>query len=123
MIDEHKNFAISSVDTAPSPADSGTELAVLTGHGTRFPTPPFNATVWPAASPPDPENAEIVRVTAIDTDTLTIEREQEGSSARSIATGDQIAATITVKTLTDIESGVYFAPDDANLRNAMEVFI
>jgi hypothetical protein len=45
-----------------------------------------------------------VRVTAISTDTLTITRAQESSSARTIVVGDQIAATITLKTLTDIEA-------------------
>lgn len=106
MTDAHKNFAISAVATAPSPATSGTSLVVTTGHGTRFPTPPFNATVWPSASSPNPTNAEIVRVTAISTDTLTIVRAQESSTARSIVAGDQIAATITNKTLADIEASM-----------------
>lgn len=102
--DAHKNFAISTVATAPSPATSGTSLVVAAGQGSRFPTVPFNATVWPAGTLPTPANAEIVRVTAISTDTLTITRAQESSSARTIVIGDQIAATITKKTLTDIES-------------------
>jgi hypothetical protein len=101
--DAHKNFAVSAVATAPSPAASGTSLVVTGGHGTRFPAVPFNATVWPANTLPDPSNAEIVRVTNISTDTLTIAREQEGTSARTIVVGDQIAATITAKTLTDVE--------------------
>lgn len=101
--DIHKNLAISTVATAPSPATTGTSLVVAAGHGTRFPTVPFNATVWPANTTPDPANAEIVRVTAISTDTLTITREQESTSARTIVVGDQIAATITKKTLDDVE--------------------
>lgn len=105
MPDAHKNFAISAVATAPSPATSGTSLVVTAGHGTRFPTPPFNATVWPTGATPNPTNAEIVRVTAISTDTLTITRAQESTTARSIVVGDQIAATITAKTLTDAEGG------------------
>lgn len=103
MADQHKNLAVSAVATAPSPASSGTSLVVTAGHGSRFPAPPFNATVWPAGASPDPSNAEIVRVTAISTDTLTIARTQEGTSARSIVATDQIAATITAETLTDIE--------------------
>lgn len=99
MADAHKNFAYSTVASAPSPASSGTSLDVVSGHGTRFPTPPFNATVWPLGNKALPDNAEIVRVTNISTDTFTITRTQEGTSARSIEVGDQIAATITAKTV------------------------
>jgi hypothetical protein len=47
-----------------------------------------------------------VRVTNRSTDTLTITRTQEGTSARTIIVNDQIAASITNKTLTDIEGDV-----------------
>lgn len=103
-IDAHKNFAYTTVSTAPSPATSGTSLVVA--DGTVFPAVPFNATVWPVGVQPTAANAEIVRVTAISTNTLTITRAQEGSSARTVVIGDQIAATITAKTLTDAEIGV-----------------
>ena len=101
--DAHKNFAYSTVATAPSPASSGTSLVVQSGDGAKFPTAPFNATVWPAGVQPTSDVAEVVRVTAKSTDTLTITRAQESSTARSITAGDQIAATITSKSLTDIE--------------------
>lgn len=90
-----KNLAISTVATAPSPATSGTSLVVASGHGARFPSVPFQATIWPAGTNPDPSNAEIVTVTAVSTDTLTITRAQESTSARTVVVGDQIAATIT----------------------------
>jgi len=111
--DSHSNFAYSTVATAPSPATSGTSLVVGSGEGSRFPTPPFNITIWPASATPTPANAEIARVTDISTDTLTIARAQEGSSARSVGVGDQVAATITKKTLTDLE-GVDVVPHGAN---------
>lgn len=104
-MDAHKNFAVSTVATAPSPATSGTSLVVQTGHGTRFPAVPFNAVVCPLGSLPDPTNAEVVRVTNISTDTFTIVRTQEGSSARTIVVGDLIFAAVTAKTLTDAEAG------------------
>lgn len=104
MPDGHKNFAYSTVVTAPSPADTGTSLVVQTGDGTKFPIPPFNVTVWPVGDQPLTTNAEILRVTAISGDTFTITRTQEGTAARAIMVGDQIAATITAKTLTDIEA-------------------
>lgn len=100
-MDAHKNFAVSTVATAPSPATSGTSLVVGSGHGTRFPAVPFNATIWPSTGAADPSNAEIVRVTAISTDTFTITRAQESTSARTVIVGDRIAATITAKTLND----------------------
>lgn len=102
-MDAHANFAISVVSTATSPASSGTSLVVTTGQGSRFPAVPFNAVVWPTAVIPSITNAEIVRVTALSADTFTITRAQEGTSARTIVVGDQIAATITAKTFTDIE--------------------
>lgn len=104
MPDFHTNFAYSLVATAPSPASSGTSLIVTAGTGVLFPLPPFNATVWATGASPVSTNAEIIRVTAISTDTFTIERAQESSSARTVIIGDQIAATITSKTMTDIES-------------------
>lgn len=103
--DGHANLAASLVATAPSPATSGTSLVVTAASGTFFPAVPFNATIWPAGTAaPTHANAEIVRVTNVTTDTLTVTRAQEGTSARTVVVGDQIAATITAKTLTDIES-------------------
>ena len=106
--DAHKNLAVATIVTAPSPATTGTSLVVVAGQGARFGAVPFNATVWPADMPPDPTTAEAVRVTARTTDTLTILRAQEGTTARAIVAGDFIAATITAKSLTDIEAGTNF---------------
>lgn len=103
--DAHKNFAYSTVATAPSPATSGTSLVVSSGDGAKFPLIPFNATVWPVGVQPTTANAEIIRVTGISTDTFsTIVRAQEGTSARSIQVGDQISANITAKVLQDVET-------------------
>lgn len=90
-----KNFAYSTVATAPSPATSGTSLVVASGEGARFPTASFKAVIWPAGVQPLSSNAEIVNVTAVSTDTLTITRAQESSSARTVIVGDQIAAILT----------------------------
>jgi hypothetical protein len=120
VADAHKNFAYSTVATAPSPASSGTSLVVQAGDGAKFPAASFNATIWPVSTQPTTANAEIVRVTVVSTDTLTITRAQESSSARTVVVGDQIAATITAKTLTDVESAE--APENSNLVLAMEVY-
>jgi hypothetical protein len=96
---EYKNFAYSRVVTAPSPATTGTSLVVTGGDGLLFPaTFPFNAVIWPVGELPLSTNAEIVKVTNISTDTFTIERQQEGTSARSVIIGDRISATITAYT-------------------------
>src|SRR5437762_14329086 len=100
MFDAHANFVATTVAVAPSPAISGTSLTVATGDGARFPTAPFNCTVNGTGTP------EIVRVSGITGDVLTIQRQQEGTAARAIAIGDTIEVTITAKTLTDLESAV-----------------
>jgi hypothetical protein len=103
--DKRKNFAISTVTTAPSPASSGTSLSVA--DGSLFPTVPFNAIVFPATASPLITNAEIIRVTAVSTnDFTTIVRQQEGTSARTIIVGDRIMVGITDKVLTDIENAI-----------------
>lgn len=104
MADAHTNFAESLIATAPTPPNSGTSLVVTGTEGALFPTTPFNATIWPAGEQPTTENAEIVRVTAISTDTFTIIRKQEGTNARNIIVGDQIAAAVTAQTLLDAET-------------------
>jgi len=113
--DTHKIFAYSTVASAPSPTSSGTSLEVASGDGALFPAPPFNCTVWPAGTTPRISNAEIVRVTGKTGDVFTIARTQEGSSARSIIAGDQIAQSITPKSLTDIEDaiGIATCPDNS----------
>lgn len=102
--DAHANFAYSTVATAPAPAASGTSLVVATGDGAKYPSTPFNAVIWPSGASPTEANAEIVRVTGIVGDTLTIVRDQEGTSSRTIVVGDQIANAITAKVITDIEA-------------------
>ena len=105
-LDPVKNFAISRVATAPSPATSGTTLVVDEGDGALFPAPAtsgeFNVVVYPNGEQPDSSNAEIVRVTARTADTMTITREQEGTSARTIGKGDIVMLGITAKIIGDI---------------------
>ncbi|HZL94936.1 MAG TPA: hypothetical protein VFB99_14880, partial [Vicinamibacterales bacterium] len=102
--DDHQNLAVTTVDTAPSPGISGTTLVVSTG--VTWPAVPFNATVWPRGQAPDQDNAEIIRVTNIVGDTWTIDRAQEGTTARDIRNNDQIANTATDKVFTDIEDAI-----------------
>lgn len=89
------NWAQSTVATAPSPPTTGTTLVVASGEGSRFPTANFLATVFPADALPNDSNAELVLCTSRTGDTLTITRQQEGSTARTIGTGDRVYAGLT----------------------------
>lgn len=102
--DAHSNFGYSTVIVAPAPALSGTSLTLAAGGGALMPAAPFNCTVWPSGTGSLESNAEIVRVTAVVGDVLTITRAQEGTSAKPIAVGYQFANSITVKVITDIEA-------------------
>lgn len=94
-----KNLAIGTVGTAPSPDTSGTSLVLTTGHGARFPSAPFYATVFPTGALPSVSNSEIVLVTAISTDTLTITRAQKSTTAKAIAAGWIISNAIYTEDL------------------------
>ncbi len=106
--DNHHNFAYTTVATAPSTPTAGVSFTILAGTTSRLPETPFQATVWPINTIPTPLNAEVIRVTGISSDTLLVTRAQESSTARAILVGDQLAATITAKNLTDYE--VAFPP-------------
>lgn len=101
-----KDYAISTVVTAPSPATSGTTLTVTTGHGTRFGAVPFYATLVPEGQLPTLDNAEKVKVTAISTDTLTIVRAQDGTTAKSVAAGWLVVGAVFQKDVTPTEVAV-----------------
>src|SRR5207344_432306 len=80
--DTFKNFAKVTVSTGYDA--SATSIALSAGHGTKLPAAPFNATWWNStyySDPTDDPNVEIVRVTAIATDTLTVTRGQESIAA------------------------------------------
>lgn len=98
-----KNFAYSVVAVAPSPATSGTSLTVSAGQGALFALD-RPATVYPTGLPPLESNAEIVMVTGIAGDVLTITRTQEGTAARTILVGDQIAQCFTAAEANDLEA-------------------
>jgi len=104
--DDHVNFGIGWIATGPSPPASGTTAMLQPGNGALMPNPPFNATVWAPGSIAQASTAEIVRVTARNGDQVTMQRAQEGSAARAIASGDQFVAAITAKVIKDIEARI-----------------
>jgi len=106
--DGHANFSYGTVTTAPSPGTSGTTVVIGTANFAQFPSPatyPYNVTIWPSGTIPLASNAEVARVVAKGTNgTLNLTRAQENSTNRGIIIGDQLAITITTKTITDIEN-------------------
>lgn len=97
-----KNLASSLVATAPSPATSGTSLVVSAGTGASFPAVPFFATITPFGQLTTAANSEIVSVTAVSTDTLTIVRAQKGTTAKSVATGWVISNGVYAEEVPDV---------------------
>lgn len=89
-----KDYATALIETAPTPATSGTTLIVQAGHGLRFGVTPFFATAHPADQFPTLDNAEKVEVTDITDDTLTIVRAQGDTSAQPIAHGWRISNSL-----------------------------
>ena len=108
--DPLENFAASTILSPPSPATSGLSFTVQVGDGDLFPSgsDEFNVRVCPASTRATLANSEILRVTRSG-DTFTVivgGRAQEGTTARSIIAGDEVALIITKKTLTDMQARI-----------------
>lgn len=115
---DFNNFAYGSVLTAPSPATSGTSLVLQSGEGLKFPNSfPYNIVIFPSGDNATSTNAEIVTVTAITSDTLTIIRAREGTSARTIVAGDQVMLALTKQALRDLEGHYSIVLTDFTLSN------
>lgn len=96
-----KDFATSTVLTAPSPADSGTSLVVQSGHGARFPAAPFYVTVHPPSEFPTLDNAEKLLVSSKSTDTFTISRGEADTSPMNIEAGWRISNALFLDDIPD----------------------
>lgn len=114
-LDNAKNFAKVEVSTGYDA--SATSIILVASEGAKLPTASFNA-VWYNSTdytdPTDDPNREIVRVTNISTDTLTVTRAQEGTSAATHNTGGKtykMIAGLTAKTInTDIPALIPTVP-------------
>jgi hypothetical protein len=94
-------FANNAISTlASSISGSATTLSIKTNDGSLFPSPTgdnyFIATILSAS---DQTTNEIIFVTSRNTDTFTITRAQEGTSARSWSAGDYIRCMPTAGTM------------------------
>jgi hypothetical protein len=81
-LDAVNNFVKVTVSTGYNA--SATSIVLNSGQGASLPAAPFNLTWWNSTDYPDPAddpNVEIVRVTNVSTDTLTVTRAYEGPAA------------------------------------------
>lgn len=110
-MDAVKNFSKVSVSTGYDAI--ATTIVLASGHGAKLPDPAvanFNLVWWDSSVYPDPSddpNVEIVRCTAKSTDTLTVTRAQESTSASTKNTGGstyRMILSVTAKTITDLMS-------------------
>lgn len=112
MRDPVKNFAKVTVSTTYDA--SATSIALTAGHGALLPAPAtagaYNLVWWNStdyADPADDPNVEIVRVTARSTDTLTVTRAQEGTSASTKNTASKtykMILALTKDVMDDVDS-------------------
>lgn len=110
MVDPVLNFAKVTVSIGYNAA--ATSIALTAGHGASLPQPAsvgaFNLVWWNSTDYPDPSddpNREIVRCTARSTDTLTVTRAQESTSASTKNTSSKtykMILSLTKKTIDDI---------------------
>lgn len=98
------NLAYSAIVTAPSPATSGTSVVVTTGVGSSFGIGP--AVLAPANTTPTKANSEIVYVSSVSGNTLTIARAQESTTAKAVTTSWVIFQAYTTKLQLDIWNAI-----------------
>jgi len=97
MAEYRKNLANAIVGTM-TPSTSATSIPLQTGYGTTMPAVPFFMTYTPPGQLSTLGNSEIVLVSAISTDTLTVVRAQKGTTAKLIGTGWICSASILRET-------------------------
>lgn len=111
-VDSANNFAKVTVSTGYT--SGATAIVLSAGGGALLPTAPFNLVWWNSTDytdPSDDPSKEIVRVTAVSTDTLTVTRAQEGTSAAAHNTGGKTYKMIggpTAIMVTQINNDIAF---------------
>jgi hypothetical protein len=115
-MDAIENFAFSTVLAAPTPPATGLTLTPQAADVGEFPAPPFTVVAYPpGVRRPLRSNAELVRVTAENAGVWTIEREQEGTTAKTIGAGWIVAQVITKQMLEDMRDLLPVAITDTHV--------
>ena len=92
---------------------TGTSITLQTGQGANFPSL-VSGDYFYATLIDNSNNLEIVKVTAIASDVLTVVRGQESTTARAYSAGDRIELRITAQALTD-----FVVPGDGTITTVM----
>jgi hypothetical protein len=103
--DSHPNLAIGTIITTPSPYTSGTTFTLPSGQAALFDAN-MPITIAPAGAIPTTDNAEIGYITSIAGTTITFQRAQEGTTAKSVRAGWKVYGSATAKSFTDIEAAI-----------------
>ena len=115
-LDNVANFALVQASTGYNA--SATSIVLQAGQGAKLPTAPFNLVWYNSTDYPNPANdpnVEIVRVTNVSTDTLTVTRAQESTSASTKNTAAKtysLVLGITAKMISDISASLGGTPVD-----------
>jgi hypothetical protein len=113
-LDNTANFV--QVQASTGYTSAATSITLQSGQGSKLPAAPFNLIWWNSTDYPNPANdpnVEIVRVTAIVADTLTITRAQESTAATNKNTAGKtysLVLGITAKMITDIANALLGTP-------------
>ena len=95
MANQIRNLASAIVRTGPG--RTGTTMVVEDGYGGGMPDAPFFLTATPPGQLSTRGNSEIVLVTALNNDTMTIVRAQKETSAKDISAGWSVSNSIYVE--------------------------
>lgn len=107
-LDKTKNFCYVTLSTGYNSA--ATSVVLVSGDGAKLPTVSFNLVWYNSTDYPEIELdtlKEIIRVTVISTDTLTISRAQEGTTAQDHNISGKVykmSMELTSKMITDIDT-------------------
>ena len=112
MVNQIRNLASAIVRTGPG--KTGTTMVVEDGYGGGMPDAPFFLTATPPGQLSTRGNSEIVLVTALNNDTMTIVRAQKETSAKDISAGWSVSNSVYVESsahVGDIVMTLNSAPD------------
>lgn len=87
---EHNKANLGAATLSSAITSSQTSITVDASDASTFPSTPFYATISPIGETPNLLNAEIVKVTAISSGTLTVARGQRSTTAKAFAAGSVI---------------------------------
>lgn len=114
-----KNNASGTLSTAISSSDTG--AALTSGDGANFPALGANEYFY-ATIVDTNEDYEIVKVTARSTDSLTIVRAQESTTARGFVAGSIITLKVTAQAITDAITDSTVSLSAANSWTGIQTF-